>query len=61
LGEKSDIWGIWAGGLALLIVNSFLAGVFYHRERVLAYVFAGAALLLSILALVALGVIFSVN
>ncbi len=61
LGGKSDVWGIWAGGLALFAVNSVLSGVFYKRERVLAYVFAGAALLLSVLVLVALGVIFSVN
>ncbi|KKU93876.1 MAG: hypothetical protein UY26_C0003G0024 [Candidatus Jorgensenbacteria bacterium GW2011_GWA1_48_13] len=61
LGEKSDVWGIWAGGFALLVLNSLLASVFFHRERVLAYVFAGVNLLFAVLVLVALGVIFSVN
>ncbi|HXF43878.1 MAG TPA: hypothetical protein VNK70_00125 [Candidatus Paceibacterota bacterium] len=61
LGEKSDIWEIWFGGAVLLVINSVLSGVFYTRERSLSYVFAAAALIISLLNLVVLGLVFSVN
>lgn len=60
-GQTRDLWFIWLTGFTIVILNIFLGNVFFYRERILTYLFLGSGLLISILLLVALANIISVN
>jgi hypothetical protein len=61
IGGKLDVFGILITALAIILINLFLADFLYHRERFLSYIFGFGSLGLSILILIAIGVIISVN
>lgn len=60
-GEKADFWAIWIVGLVIMVINYFLANVFFHRERVLTYIIASVNTLIGIFLFVAVATIISVN
>ena len=60
-GTRASVWGVWFLGLAINIVNALLAYEFYHRERVLSYLYLGANVLVSLIVLIAVGVVVSIN
>jgi len=60
-GDQSSVWGVWGLGFILFLINSVLGEVFFLRERVLSFVCFGANLFLSILFLIILSVIITVN
>ncbi len=49
LGDQSDFLGILCSGLAFIGINLVLAAILFKKERVLAYMFLAANLLLAIL------------
>ena len=61
LGNTSHIFGILGIAAAALILNAFLADELYWRERFLAYVFAYMTALFSLLILIAIFAIVSIN
>ncbi len=61
LGDISDFWGFWLGGIALIILNFFIGEALFRKERALSYVFIAANALLSILLLVISAVIVATN
>ncbi|MFH1759301.1 MAG: hypothetical protein ABH822_01930 [Patescibacteria group bacterium] len=61
LGDKSDVFGALLSGLALTIINGLLAIAFYLRERLLSYILAFSSILVSLLILITIFVIVSVN
>jgi len=61
LGTKGDIFNVLFSGLAASLVNVFLINVFYDRVRFLAYLFSFFNIVFSVLILIAVGVIISVN
>lgn len=61
LGEKTKILGFLISALVMILINMYLSDFLYRRERFLSYVFAFVSLIISILILIALGVIISVN
>lgn len=61
LGGKSDVLGILLSGIIIILINLFLSNFLYNRERFLAYIFSFANLLVSILILIVINVIISVN
>lgn len=61
LGDKIDIFGVFASAFAAGLINFFLSNFFYYRERFIAYVFSFGSFGLSILILIAVSVIISVN
>jgi hypothetical protein len=61
LGSKIQVYGIIISALVMVLINLFLAGFIYRRERFLSYIFGFASLELSILILIVIGVIISVN
>lgn len=60
-GEGKNLWGIWLTGFVAIAINTFLANTFFYRERALTYLLIGSSFLLSILTLVILATIISVN
>ncbi len=60
-GKVGDLWFIWLTGFVIVLINVFFGNFFFYRERVLAYLILGTTLLFSILHLVALAQIISVN
>lgn len=60
-GEGRDLWGIWLAGFVAIAFNIFLGHALFYRERALTYLLVGSGLLISILILVVLGTIISVN
>ncbi len=60
-GTRASIWGMWALGLTMNILNGGLAYEFYNRERFLAYLYLGANVLISLIALISVGVMVTVN
>ncbi len=60
-GDQSSVWGVWGLGFVLFIINSILGEMFLLRERALSFVCFGANLFLSILFLIILSVIITVN
>lgn len=60
-GEGKNLWGIWLTGLVAIAINTFLANTFFYRERALTYLLIGSGFLISILTLVVLATIISVN
>lgn len=61
LGNKAQVFKIILSALVLFLINFFLAAFLYNRERFLSYIFVFATLAISILILIAIGVIISVN
>jgi len=61
LGEPKDVFGILGVALAVLIINGFIADELYWRERFLAYIIAYGSVFFSLLILIAVLVIISVN
>jgi hypothetical protein len=61
LGGKSHVYGILASGLFLNLLNVFLAGAFYPSQRFLAYLLVFFNILLSLLIMLIMFVIVSVN
>lgn len=60
-GTRASIWGIWLLGFAINLVNIGLAYEFYNRERLLSYLYLGANVLISLIMLIAIGVVVSIN
>ena len=61
LGSVGDVWSVLGIGLAINLINLFLAAAFYHREWFLAYLLAFVSLFISLLILIAIGTIITVN
>lgn len=60
-GERIDIWGIWLITAVAVLANIFLARAFFHKERLVSYILISVTPLLSLLLLIAIGTIISVN
>lgn len=60
-GTTSDVFWLWISGLLMYALNLFLANIFYHRERIATYLLVGANVVLSLLLLILMAVIASVN
>lgn len=60
-GSIWDVLGILAAAFFMELINFLLAGFLYYRERFLSYVFTYFTLLLSILILISVSVMISVN
>lgn len=61
LGGLASFWLILAGALILILLNFSLAKILWEREKFLAYFLFLANLLLSIILLIAIGVIVNTN
>lgn len=61
LGDKIDIFGVFASAFAAALINFLLSNFFYYRERFISYIFSFGSFGLSILILIAVSVIISVN
>ena len=60
-GSIWDVYGILAAAFFMEFINFLLAGFLYYRERFLSYVITYFTLLLSILILIGVSVMVSVN
>jgi len=60
-GGTTDVLWIWAFGLVMCGTNLFLSSIFYRRERVMTYLLIGVNVVLSLLLLILMAVIASVN
>lgn len=60
-GNKSEIFGILAIGLAVILINGFLADELYWRERFLTYFLSFGTIVFSLLILMAIIGIISIN
>lgn len=60
-GNRGTVWEILGAGVAFMLVNVFLSGALYRRERILSYLIMGSGALVSLLTLVVLGFIISAN
>lgn len=60
-GTRASIWGVWFLGLTMNLVNLALAYEFYHRERLLSYLYLGGNVLISLIMFIAVGVVVSIN
>ncbi len=60
-GGTADVLWIWVFGFLMCGMNLFLSSIFYRRERVMAYLLVGANVVLSLLLLILMAVIASVN
>ena len=61
VGSVADFWGIWFGGLAIIVLNTALSAMLYHRERFLAYLFLAGNALIALLMLVFTAVVVGTN
>lgn len=61
VGTKTQVFGIMAVGFVILLINFLLAEFIYRRERFFAYAIVFSSLILSILLLIVISVINSVN
>ena len=61
LAGRLQIFGILISGLTIILINLFLADFLYFRERFLSYILSFTGLLVSVLILIAIAVIISVN
>lgn len=61
LGEKKDVFGILAVGLAMLAVNGLLANRLYSRDRFLSYLLSFSSAVAGLLILIAVVAIISIN
>ncbi len=60
-GQKSDVYSMLGIALVALVINGFLADEFYWRERFVSYIFSFGTLFLSLLILIGIIAIISVN
>ncbi len=60
-GDQSSVWGVWGLGFVFFLLNSVLGEVFFLRERALTFVFLGTNLLFSLLFLIIISVIITIN
>jgi hypothetical protein len=60
-GSVIDLWLIVGAVFLMMVANVILAEVFFRRERILSYLLIGTNFLLSILLLIVVAVIISVN
>lgn len=60
-GDRKDVFDILLTSGIIWLVNLVLANEFYFRERVLSYFIASATLLFTVLILIGVNVIISVN
>lgn len=60
-GSVADTFWIWIFGFLICGMNLFLAGIFYRRERVMTHLLVGTNVVLSLLLLILMAVIASVN
>lgn len=60
-GARNEVYGILFSGLGIILINGFLAVIFYRRVRFLAYLTLFFNLFLTSLLLIAVAVIISVN
>jgi len=60
-GEKFALWFVWLTGLFVAAVNFVLGKVLFYRERALSYLVFGATVFFSLLTLVAVSQIISLN
>ena len=60
-GGKTEIFGILFSAFVMVLMNFFLADFLYNRQRFLSYLFSFGSLAISILILIAISVIISVN
>jgi len=61
LGKVVDVWFIIGAVFLILIVNIILTEIFFQRERILSYFLVSVNLLISILLMIVVAVIISVN
>ncbi len=61
LGGKMEIFGILISSFIVIFINFILSNFFYNREKFISYGLGLASLGLSILILIAVSVIMSVN
>ena len=61
LGTPNDVFGIIFSGLATSLINIFLINVFYKRSKFFSYLIAFFNIFFSVLILIAVAVIISVN
>lgn len=60
-GSRGDVFGILLVGVAVNIVNFLLAYFIYQREKFLSQVLSWFSVFFSLLILIAVGVIISIN
>jgi len=61
LGNLTDFWTIWASGLVLTAINTWLGETLFERERFLSYLFISANVLIALLILIISGVVIGAN
>ena len=61
VGTAGTVWGIIGTGAVMAAVNGALSSVFLPRQKIIAYLIAGATAFLSLLILIAVGGIVSIN
>lgn len=61
LGEKSDVFSLIGITIVMIILNIWLANRVYFRERFLSYFLSFSSLLLSVLILIGVFAIISIN
>ncbi|MBI3638495.1 hypothetical protein HY227_02015 [Candidatus Wolfebacteria bacterium] len=61
LGGKWEVFGTLIAIFLILLINLFLSDFLYHRERFLSFIFGFTSLVVSILILIGISVIISVN
>ena len=61
LGGRMQVFGIIVAALVIILINLFLADFLDSRERFLSYIFGFASLELTILILIVISVIISLN
>lgn len=61
LGGRLDVLAILATGTVINITNTILAWVFYSRDKFLAHLLSFFTLFFSLLILIAMGVIITIN
>jgi hypothetical protein len=61
VGNMTDFWSIWFSGLVIVVLNTWLAGTLFRRERFLSYLFVSVNVLIALLVLIITGVVVSAN
>ncbi len=61
LGGAIDLWRFLLAGFMIILINVILSYEFYYRERILSYFFLAVNLLFSVLVLIIVFLIVSIN
>jgi hypothetical protein len=61
LGSRIDVFGILLSAATIFLINMFLAEFLFYRERFLSYFFGASTLFFTILILIVVASIVSVN